>query len=84
MTRTHFKEKSKRNRIDLTMIGREELIAPALAHKDEWLKAKFPEAEIVDPYTEPPQTIPTFYPDTRPKFSFLEIIKNELFNLIKI
>jgi len=77
------KVRRRKSMIDLTEIGRVEQHLHALATKDQWLKEKFPEAHIVEPYEEPPQEIPDWYPDTK-KVNFTDIIKNELFNLTKI
>lgn len=79
--RTHFKDRSKRNRIDLTLVGRYELLEPAIANKDT---QKFPEARICEPYTAPSQPLPTFYPETRARWSLWKVIINECANLIKI
>jgi hypothetical protein len=35
--------------IDLREIGHEEMILEEVAHKDDFLKAKFPEAKLVEP-----------------------------------
>lgn len=58
--RTHFKEKSKRGRIDLTMVGRYEMIEPAIATKDQWLAEKYPEARIVEKLEDLFIPLPTF------------------------
>lgn len=77
--RTHFKERSKRNRVDLTHIGRYEIIAPAIAGKDQWIKEKYPEAVIITPledlFVPPPKMTPK---EKREMFTRIKIV-----NLIK-
>ena len=81
MPRTHYKEKSKCGRIDLTDVGRYEIIVPAITHKDQWLKEKFPEAVILD--TLPPLEVPLprFSPSTRATVSIWGAMKKELLAL---
>lgn len=73
--RTHYKEKSKKNRLDLTLVGRYEIHSEALATKDEWLKAKYPEAEILEPYSPQETKLPVYQ---KGRINYWQIIINAL------
>lgn len=84
MLRTHFKDRSKRNRIDLTMIGRFELLEPAIAHADELLTPEYA-GEILN---APPLSVPPPRPYVRQEVSvwgvIVSTIKREVIAIIKI
>lgn len=72
--RTHFAEKSKRGRIDLTRIGRLEIHEQAIAHKDDLLTPEYA-GEILNVDPLPP---PEPMPHVREKVNVFEIIRNTL------
>lgn len=73
----------RKGMIDITEIGRQEQLLYAVAHKDDWLKEKFPEAHIVEPYQEPTTSLPHWLPETK-RVSVWKAITSEIINLAKI
>ena len=61
MTHAYLKTVRRNKRmIDLSDIGREEMLLEALRNKDQWLKEKYPEARIVEKLEDLFIPLPTF------------------------